>query len=197
MFAGFERFRVETEGASINAVSRGEGPPVLLCSAAASRCSRCGSSIAPRLAEKDRRLFEEVGVALYCYCSIKKREVNSIDARRYLDCGGFAHRGCVYRLSRSWSRHLRLLLIRVFTTARLRAKERGDTEHERRVHIAGLRVTALAAGTEIVAATTTALTRQKFRETNLLDRINVVDDPRTPPAMVRHLISAHAHFLGG
>jgi hypothetical protein len=57
-------------------------------------------------------------------------------------------------------------------------------------------VTALAAGPEIVAVTT-ALTRQKFHETNLLDRINVVDDPPTPPAMVRHLISAHAPFLGG
>jgi hypothetical protein len=73
MFASFERFRVETEGASINAVSRCEGPPVLLCSAAASSCSRCGSSVAPRLAEKDRRLFEEVGVALYCYCSNQEK----------------------------------------------------------------------------------------------------------------------------
>jgi hypothetical protein len=30
MFADFERFPVETEGASINAVSRGEEPAVLL-----------------------------------------------------------------------------------------------------------------------------------------------------------------------
>jgi hypothetical protein len=52
------------------------------------------------------------------------------------------------------------------------------------------------AGTEIVAETTD-LTHQKFRETNPLDRSHVVDDPRTVPAMVRHLISAHGQFLDG
>jgi beta-phosphoglucomutase-like phosphatase (HAD superfamily) len=49
---------------------------------------------------------------------------------------------------------------------------------------------ALAAGAEIVAVTTD-LTRQKFRDTNLLDRSHVVDDPRTLPKVVRRLISAH------
>src|SRR5215217_854796 len=55
---------------------------------------------------------------------------------------------------------------------------------------------ALAAGTEVVAVTTD-LTSQKFRETNLLDRCHVVNDPRTPPAMVRHLISVHGKPPGG
>jgi beta-phosphoglucomutase-like phosphatase (HAD superfamily) len=55
---------------------------------------------------------------------------------------------------------------------------------------------ALAAGTEIVAVTTD-LTRQKFRDTNLLDRSHVVDDPRALPAVVRHLISVHGQPLGG
>ena len=55
---------------------------------------------------------------------------------------------------------------------------------------------ALAAGTEIVAVTTD-LTRQKFRDTNLLDRCHVVDDPRALPAVVRHLISVHGQPLGG
>ena len=50
---------------------------------------------------------------------------------------------------------------------------------------------ALAAGMELVAVTT-ELTRQKFRDTNLLERSHVVDDPRTLPAIVRHLLSAHA-----
>jgi beta-phosphoglucomutase-like phosphatase (HAD superfamily) len=49
---------------------------------------------------------------------------------------------------------------------------------------------ALAAGAEIVAVTTD-LTCQKFRDTNLLDRSHVVDDPRTLPTVVRRLISAH------
>jgi beta-phosphoglucomutase-like phosphatase (HAD superfamily) len=49
---------------------------------------------------------------------------------------------------------------------------------------------ALAAGTEIVAVTT-ELTRQKFRDTDLLDRGHVVDDPRTLPEVVRRLISVH------
>jgi len=48
---------------------------------------------------------------------------------------------------------------------------------------------ALAAGTEIVAVTT-ELTRQKFRDTDLLDRSHIVDDPRTLPEVVRRLIEA-------
>jgi mannose-6-phosphate isomerase-like protein (cupin superfamily) len=40
MFEGFERVRVETEGAIINVVRRGEGPPVLLCFAAAAPDAR-------------------------------------------------------------------------------------------------------------------------------------------------------------
>jgi hypothetical protein len=60
----------------------------------------------------------------------------------------------------------------------------------------GLRRSALVAGREI-GDVTTDITSQKFRETNLLDRGHIVDDPRTPPAMVRHLMSAHGHFLGG
>ena len=55
---------------------------------------------------------------------------------------------------------------------------------------------ALAAGTEIIAVTTD-LTRQKFRETNLLDRGHVVDDPHMLPKVVRHLISVHGQPLGG
>jgi HAD superfamily hydrolase (TIGR01509 family) len=54
---------------------------------------------------------------------------------------------------------------------------------------------ALAAGTEIVAVTT-ELTRQKFRDTDLLDRGHVVDDPRTLPEVVRHII-AHGRPPGG
>jgi beta-phosphoglucomutase len=49
---------------------------------------------------------------------------------------------------------------------------------------------ALAAGAEIVAVTTN-LTRQRFRDTNLLERSHIVEDPRTLPTVVRHLISAH------
>jgi hypothetical protein len=52
------------------------------------------------------------------------------------------------------------------------------------------------AGTEIVTVTTD-LTSQKIRETNLSERSHFVDDPPTPPAMVRHHISAHGQFLGG
>jgi beta-phosphoglucomutase len=59
---------------------------------------------------------------------------------------------------------------------------------------AGVRA-ALAAGTDIVAVTTD-LTRQKFRQTDLLDRSHVVDDPRTLPKVVRRLISAHGQPLG-
>jgi beta-phosphoglucomutase len=55
---------------------------------------------------------------------------------------------------------------------------------------------ALAAGAEIVAVTTD-LTRQKFRDTNLLDRSHVVDDPRALPTAVRHLISVHGQPPGG
>ena len=46
---------------------------------------------------------------------------------------------------------------------------------------------ALAAGMEVVAVTT-SLTRQKFRDTDLLDRCHVVDDPRTLPKVVHRLI---------
>jgi len=45
---------------------------------------------------------------------------------------------------------------------------------------------ALAAGARAIAVTTD-LTRQKFRETAVLDRSHVVDDPRTLPALVRRL----------
>jgi HAD superfamily hydrolase (TIGR01509 family) len=48
---------------------------------------------------------------------------------------------------------------------------------------------ALAAGTEVIAVTTN-LTHQKFRDTDILDRSHVVDDPRTLPEFVRHLIDA-------
>jgi len=46
---------------------------------------------------------------------------------------------------------------------------------------------ALAAGMEVIAVTT-ELTRQKFRDTDLLDRCRVVDDPRMLPTVVRRLI---------
>jgi beta-phosphoglucomutase-like phosphatase (HAD superfamily) len=55
---------------------------------------------------------------------------------------------------------------------------------------------ALAAGAEIVAVTT-ELTRQKFRDTALLERSHIVDDPRTLPEVVRRLISAHGQPLDG
>ena len=45
---------------------------------------------------------------------------------------------------------------------------------------------ALAAGMEVVAVTT-SLTRQRFRDTDLLDRCHVVDDPRTLPKVVHRL----------
>ncbi|HLL40655.1 MAG TPA: HAD family phosphatase, partial [Rubrobacteraceae bacterium] len=54
---------------------------------------------------------------------------------------------------------------------------------------------ALAAGAEIVAVTTD-LTRQKFRDSDLLDRSHVVDDPRTLPKVVSRLISTHGQPLG-
>jgi len=55
---------------------------------------------------------------------------------------------------------------------------------------------ALAAGTEVVAVTTD-LTSQKFRETNLLDRCHVVNDPRALPTVVRQLIGVHGKPPGG
>ena len=55
---------------------------------------------------------------------------------------------------------------------------------------------ALAAGAEIVAVTTD-LTRQKFRDTNLLIRSHIVDDPRTLPTVVRRLISVRGQPLDG
>jgi beta-phosphoglucomutase len=54
---------------------------------------------------------------------------------------------------------------------------------------------ALAARMEVVAVTTD-LTRHKFRDSNLLDRSHIVDDPRTLPAVVRRIISAH-DYPGG
>ena len=48
----------------------------------------------------------------------------------------------------------------------------------------------LAAGMDAIAVATD-LTRQEFRETNLLDRCRVVDDPRRLPAVVRGRIEAH------
>jgi beta-phosphoglucomutase len=48
---------------------------------------------------------------------------------------------------------------------------------------------ALAAGAQAIAVTTD-LTRRKFRDTDLLDRSHVVDDPRTLPALVRRLIGS-------
>jgi beta-phosphoglucomutase len=48
---------------------------------------------------------------------------------------------------------------------------------------------ALAARMEVIAVTT-RLTRQKFRDTDLLDRSHVVDDPRTLPEVVQRLIGA-------
>jgi len=49
---------------------------------------------------------------------------------------------------------------------------------------------ALAAGMEAVAVTT-ELTRQKFRNTDILERSHVVDDPGTLSAVVRNLIGDH------
>src|SRR5215210_5087163 len=48
---------------------------------------------------------------------------------------------------------------------------------------------AWAAGMEVIAVTT-RLTRQRFRDTDLLDRSHVVDDPRTLPGIVHRLIGA-------
>jgi hypothetical protein len=41
-----------------------------------------------------------------------------------------------------------------------------------------------------VIAVTTRLTRQKFRDNDLLDRSHVADDPRTRPEVVHRLIGA-------
>ena len=46
---------------------------------------------------------------------------------------------------------------------------------------------ALAAGAQAIAVTTD-LTRKKFRDSDLLDRSHVVDDPRDLSALVRRLI---------
>jgi beta-phosphoglucomutase-like phosphatase (HAD superfamily) len=56
-------------------------------------------------------------------------------------------------------------------------------------------VAALAAGRD-ASAVTTALTRQKFRGTDLLDRSHIVDDPRTPSTVVRQLIIVHGRPPG-
>lgn len=45
---------------------------------------------------------------------------------------------------------------------------------------------ALSAGTQAIAVTTD-LTRKKFRDSDLLDRSHVVDDPRALPALIRRL----------
>jgi HAD superfamily hydrolase (TIGR01509 family) len=52
-------------------------------------------------------------------------------------------------------------------------------------------VAGLAAGMEVIAVTTD-LTRQKFSDTDLLDRCTVVDDPRDLPAAVRRVISNYS-----
>jgi beta-phosphoglucomutase len=49
---------------------------------------------------------------------------------------------------------------------------------------------ALAAGMDVIAVTT-VLTRQRFRDTDLLDRSRVVNDPRTLPTIVWRRIEAH------
>jgi beta-phosphoglucomutase-like phosphatase (HAD superfamily) len=49
---------------------------------------------------------------------------------------------------------------------------------------------ALDAGMDVIALTTEP-TRQKFRDTDLLDRSRVVEDPRSLPAVVRRRIEAH------
>jgi beta-phosphoglucomutase len=54
---------------------------------------------------------------------------------------------------------------------------------------------ALAAGAQAVAVTT-ELTRQKFRDSDVLDRSHVVDDPQDLPALVRRLTGRDADGLG-
>ena len=70
----------------------------------------------------------------------------------------------------------------------------GILHHPRQDCPAGVKA-GLAAGAEIIAVTTD-LTRQKFRDTNLLDRSHTLDDARTLPAVVHHL-GAHGQPLGG
>jgi hypothetical protein len=94
-FEGFERVRVETEGASIKAVREGKEPPILLLLRGSPPTLAMRHLVPPRLAEVDRHLSKEEGGTHYCHCSIKEREVRSYDTHRYLDCGGFAHRGRV------------------------------------------------------------------------------------------------------
>jgi beta-phosphoglucomutase len=53
----------------------------------------------------------------------------------------------------------------------------------------------LAAGMEVIAVTTD-LTRQKFRDSDLLDRCRVVYDPRDLPEAVRHVISNYGEAPG-
>jgi HAD superfamily hydrolase (TIGR01509 family) len=48
---------------------------------------------------------------------------------------------------------------------------------------------ALASGAQAIAVTTD-LTRRQFRDTDILDRSHVVDDPRALPALVRRLTDA-------
>jgi beta-phosphoglucomutase len=56
---------------------------------------------------------------------------------------------------------------------------------------------AQAAGARAIAVTTD-LTRQKFRDSNVLDRSYVVDDPHDLPALVRHLTARdHDQFESG
>jgi beta-phosphoglucomutase-like phosphatase (HAD superfamily) len=59
---------------------------------------------------------------------------------------------------------------------------------------AGIRA-ALAAGAQAIAVTT-ELTRQKFRDADVLDRTHVVDDPRVLPALVRRLTGRDADRSG-
>ena len=56
MFAGFRRILVETEGAGINTVCRGEGPPVLLLLRDSPQMLAMWHLVAPRLAEVVRCL---------------------------------------------------------------------------------------------------------------------------------------------
>jgi beta-phosphoglucomutase len=54
---------------------------------------------------------------------------------------------------------------------------------------------ALAAGAQAIAVTT-ELTRQKFRNSDVLDRSRVVDDPRDLPALVRRLTGRNPEERG-
>jgi HAD superfamily hydrolase (TIGR01509 family) len=54
---------------------------------------------------------------------------------------------------------------------------------------------ALAAGAQAIAVTT-ELTRQKFRDSDVLDRSHVVDDPRDLPSLVRRLTGQNADVRG-